>query len=244
MKWITALSLDQWADTAQARGNFPELVGDLIRASVADIRAYRFPTGDKGQVRGFDGNLEVAGASQFVPAGSSIWEFGVSKDYESKASEDFDTRIKSVDPATRTMTTFVFVTPRTWNKGNRQITDWVQEKRKLNEWKTVEFIDGSMLESWLDMHPAVAARYARQVLKTAPPTGAQSIDEFWDDYSTRFSRPLIEEVLLCGREQQAEELLRRLSEPIGRAGHRLRCRSNPQGRAGPPFIPRIESDRR
>lgn len=219
MKWITALSLDQWAETAQAKNTFPGLVGDLIRASAAHISAYRFPTGDKGQVRGFDGNLKAMGVPPFIPDGDSIWEFGVNKDYESKANEDFDTRVRTVEATKRATITFVFVTPRTWNKGGkRQITDWLQDKRDLNEWKAVEFIDGSMLESWLDAHPAVAAHYAREVLRTAPPTGALSTDEFWDEFSTRFRLSLVEEVLLCGREQQAEELLRCLSEPIGSTG--------------------------
>ena len=216
MKWITATSLGQWAETAQAKNNFPGLVGDLIRASAPHISAYRFPTGDKGQVRGFDGNLLAQEAPPFVPGGESIWEFGVTKDYEGKANDDFNSRVETVDAATRATTTFVFVTPQTWNKGNKKITDWLQDKRDLNEWKAVEFIDGSMLESWLDKHPAVAARYAREVLKTAPPTGALSTDEFWEDFSTRFNRPLVEDVLLCGREQQVEELLRRLSDSIGR----------------------------
>lgn len=218
MKWITALSLDQWADTIQAKSSFPGLVADLIRASAAHISSYRFPTDDKGQVRGFDGNLVAKGAPPFVPDGESIWEFGVTKDYEGKANSDFNTRVTAVDPEKRRNTTFVFVTPRTWNKVNRQLVDWLQEKRDLNEWKAVEFIDGSMLENWLDSHPAVAARYARQVLRTTPPSGALSTDEFWEEFSTRFSRPLIEEVLLCGREQLAEELLNQLSEPRGRAG--------------------------
>lgn len=217
MKWITALSLDQWADTAPASDNFPGLVGDLVRASAGSISAFRFPTGDKGQVRGFDGHLDAVGVPPFVPNGESFWEFGVNKDYETKADGDFESRLMAVPAATRANATFVFVTPRTWNKGKRQITDWLQEKRDLKEWQAVEFIDGSMLETWLDSHPAVAARYARQVMRTTPPIGALSTDEFWDDFSNRFSRPLVEEVLLCGREKQAEQLLRRLAEPSGKA---------------------------
>lgn len=217
MKWITALGLEQWADTAPASDEFPGLVGDLVRASASSISAYRFPTGDKGQVRGIDGHLRSAGAPPFVPDGESIWEVGVNKEYESKADGEFEKRVRTVDAETRANATFVFVTPRTWNKRDRAIADWLREKRNLKLWKAVEFIDGSMLESWLDKHPAVAARYARHVMKTVPPAGAMSTDEFWDDFSNRFSRPLVEEVLLCGREQQAEQLLRRLAEPTGKA---------------------------
>jgi hypothetical protein len=56
------------------------MVADLIRASAGDISNIRFPNGDKGQVRGFDGVLEAAGVTPYVPDGSSIWEFGVNAD--------------------------------------------------------------------------------------------------------------------------------------------------------------------
>ena len=73
----------------------------LIRARASYISTYRFPTGGKGQVRGFDGNLDAAGVPPFVPDGNSIWDFGVSKDYESKANEDFASRVNTVEPAKR-----------------------------------------------------------------------------------------------------------------------------------------------
>ena len=70
--------LQQWADTLAARSAFPGLVADLIRASAKDIANIRFPSGDKGQSRGFDGVLEANGVAPYVPDGASIWEFGVS----------------------------------------------------------------------------------------------------------------------------------------------------------------------
>ena len=215
MKWITANNLDQWADTLPARVVFPEMIGDLVRASASEITSFRFPNGDKGQVRGFDGYLNAMGMPPHVPDGLSIWEFGVSSDAISKADDDYLKRTKEVPPTTRADATFVFATPRTWNK-NSKITDWVLDKRGLNQWKSVEFIDGSMLEDWLSDHPAVASRYARYHLKSAPQQGAFSTDEFWDEFSTRFEPPVVEEVLLAGREKQATTLLRQLSEGGGR----------------------------
>ena len=73
MKWITALDLEQWAKRLDARAVFPGLIGDLIRASASDIRSFRFASGDKAQIRGFDGRLESNGAPPFVPEGKSIW---------------------------------------------------------------------------------------------------------------------------------------------------------------------------
>jgi hypothetical protein len=101
MRWITALNLQQWADTLAARNAFPGMVADLIRASARDISNIRFPNGDKGQVRGFDGVLEAAGVPPYVPDGLSIWEFGVNAGAAAKAESDFEKRTKEVDKAKR-----------------------------------------------------------------------------------------------------------------------------------------------
>ena len=57
MRWMTASELEQWARSISARDALPKIVSDLILASSPDITAIRFPSGDKGQVRGFDGVL-------------------------------------------------------------------------------------------------------------------------------------------------------------------------------------------
>ena len=57
MRWVTATQLENWARTLAAREELPKIVADLIRASSSDIVSMRFPSGDKSQVRGFDGHL-------------------------------------------------------------------------------------------------------------------------------------------------------------------------------------------
>lgn len=216
MKWITATNLQQWADTLPAQTNFPGLIADLIRASASEISSIRFPSGDKGQVRGFDGILEAVGVPPYVPDGASIWEFGVTKDAISKANSDYVKRTAEVPEATRKETTFVFVSPLTWNKPRKKIADWVTEKRVLGEWKNVEYHDGAVVEAWLAEQPAVASRYAKYELKLMPTLGARSTDEFWEEYANRFLPALVEDVLLAGRESQARGLLQRLSDGPGR----------------------------
>jgi len=216
LRWITALNLQTWAETLGARNIFPGMVADLIRASVQDISTMRFPNGDKGQVRGFDGVLEATGVPPYVPDGESIWEFGVSADAATKANSDFEKRTEEVDEAKRMRTTFVFVTPRTWNNGKEKLADWVDEKKNLGKWKDVVYLDGAMVEDWLSCSPAVAARYARFELKLLPVTGVRSTDEFWEEYSSRFAPQLVEQVLLAGREQQAEALIQKLSEGVSK----------------------------
>ena len=216
MKWITATNLQQWADTLPARVNFPGLIADLIRASASEISNIRFPSGDKGQVRGFDGVLDATGVQPFVPDGRSIWEFGVTEGSTAKANKDYKKRTAEVDEAVRKQTTFVFVSPRTWDKPTEKITDWVKDKRDLGEWKSVEYLDGVEVEAWLAVQPAVASRYAKYELKLMPTLGARSTDEFWEEYANRFSPALVEDVLLAGRESQAKGLLQRLSDGADR----------------------------
>lgn len=208
MKWITALNLQQWAESDAAKVEFPGLVGDLIRASAESITAFRFPSGDKGKVRGFDGVLESDGAPPFVPEGSSIWEFGVTPG-ASKATDDYEKRTAQIEPEARKQKTFVYASPYTWNDPKTKIDDWVEAKRKLNEWRDVRYLDGLGVEAWLDANPGVAARYARYVLGSIPQTGARSTDEFWEEFAARFDPALIEAVLLCERDEQATNLLQK-----------------------------------
>ncbi len=216
MKWVTALNLQQWAETIQAKSRLPGVVADLIRGVAKDISDIRFPRDDKGQVRGLDGILDAAGAPPYVPNGKSIWEFGASKDIKTKANSDYDKRTAELDPAVRAETTFVLVTPYTWDKPKEEFSTWLQEKQSRNEWKSVELIDGQKLEDWFSLCPAVAARFAKYDLRLLPATGVRSTDEFWEEFVTRFEPPLIEEVLLAGRESQASELLRGLKQPHDR----------------------------
>jgi len=74
MRWITASQLEEWAPSNSAREALPNIVSDLILASSPDITAIRFPSGDKGQVRGFDGALVSEVRALNVPQGNSYWE--------------------------------------------------------------------------------------------------------------------------------------------------------------------------
>lgn len=209
MKWITALNLEQWAKMLDARTVFPGLIGDLIRASAKDITSFRFALGDKSQIRGFDGRLESSGFPPFVPEGKSIWEFGSSGATTTKANSDYNKRTKEVSEDNRMNSTLVIASPYTWDTPNKKLDDWLNEKRDKNEWKQVEYFDGIVIESWLDEHPAVAARYARYELGLSQ-IGVLSTEEFWDEYSARFHPQLSEDVLLCDRQSQADKLLKAL----------------------------------
>ena len=215
MKWISALDLQQWADRIGARTTFPALIRDLITASASDISEVRFPSGDKGQVRGFDGWLDAAGAPPYIPAGHSIWEFGVSDNPMKKFNDDYETRVMEIAEKDRKQLTFVFASPRSWDNSKKKLPSFVKEYRGGGDFGDVQYIDGVMLEDWLHRCGAVGARYAREVLGRVPQNGARSTDEFWDEFSRRFYPAITEDVVLAARGGQAEQIVKHL---LGKPG--------------------------
>lgn len=216
MRWVAAADLETWAQSELgSRVDLAKVVSDLIRASVTDIASMRFPSGDKGQVRGFDGHLVCASPGMNTPEGESFWEFGTEKDYQAKAQSDFDKRTKEVSIEIQKKSSFVFVTPWTWDssKADNKIENWVAAAKKTSSWKEVYYLDGVSLESWLDSCPAAATWHARETFKVKPQDGVRSTDEFWSDFAGRFRPDLTEEVVLCGREGIAGQALQELMRP-------------------------------
>ena len=111
-----------------------------------DLRRVDFPGYDNAQRKGSDGFVEAGAATPWVPEGRSYWEFGTDQKPGAKAESDYTARLKSVDPAERAKSTFVFVTPRNW-PGK---TAWEKRKNKAGDWKTVRAFDASDLEQWLE----------------------------------------------------------------------------------------------
>jgi hypothetical protein len=212
LQWIRANDLEHWAGTIDSRTSLSEIVASLVRASAEDIGSFRFPTGDSSQAPGYDGRLTAKGVPPFVPDGESVWEFGTDGDYLDKAERGLQQRTREPRGVNPAETTFVFVTPRHWKRLNPTLEEWQKGKTAIGPWKEVKAIDGVALEHWLLENSAAAARIAREILHLAPQTGASSLDEFWDEYSSRFKPVLSEQVLVCGREEQAKRLLQQLRE--------------------------------
>lgn len=214
MKWLDASQIDAWSRRVDARTRLSEVVAQLVRASAAGITEYDFPTGDSAQRPGFDGRLTATPASgfeHFLPTGSSAWEYGTSENFLKKANDDYKTRTDkpgvAVNPAE---TTLVIVTGRRWNRQTPTLAEWIATKRAEGPWKDVRAYDAIVLEAWLDLCPAVAASVARDIVGNLPQTGAISPEEFWNEYASQFQPHLKEEVLVAGRKEQAEALLREL----------------------------------
>jgi len=211
MRWITDEDLRTWSRRTDARELFIDLVGDLIRATVSDVRKFRFPGQSAGTLRGFDGDLETTEAVSRVPFGHSKWEFGTTPTGKSKAQDDYDKRTSKTPTEVMSQNAFVMVNLHSWDTPRETLATWLAEREAEKKWREVHFIDGTALVHWLDEKPAVAARYARNILEKAPRNGALSTDEFWERYSGSFKPAISERLLLCGREREAEQLLQVLS---------------------------------
>src|SRR5450759_626847 len=85
MSWTRSIDLIHWADHLEARGQMPHLLRRLVQSTVPSVESCNFPAWEQVQRPGFDGEVEASQGNQFVPAGRSGWEMGVTKDVKEKA---------------------------------------------------------------------------------------------------------------------------------------------------------------
>lgn len=211
MQWIDETALERWSPLLNARATVMAMLADLICMTIDDATRFRFPSGEVSQLRGWDGDLETTEAKGFVPGGKSKWEFGTGPG-EAKANADYEKRTyKNKTPdAEMAENTLVLVNLGSWDTPAKKIPEWENDRRNEGKWKDVRYIDGVQLVQWLKDYPAIAARYARNVLKNAPQEGALSTDEYWDEFSTQFKPQLSEKVVIADRKQEADALIARL----------------------------------
>ena len=212
MQWINEKALETWADRMNARDMLMAMLADLIRMTIDDATRFRFPSGEVSQLRGWDGDLETTEAKSFVPAGKSKWEFGTGPG-AAKATADYEKRAKQTPEAEMAENTLVLVNLGSWDTPKKKIPEWEDDRRREGKWKDVKYLDGVQLVQWLKDHPAIAARYARNVLATAPQEGALSTDEYWEEFSTQFKPPLTEKLVIADRQREADDLIAKLRGP-------------------------------
>lgn len=210
--YVTACDIDIWADREPRRSQeeLPLLVAKLILASVKPTYI-RVPSKDVISLKGWDGIVEVETGNSFVPSGLSVWEFGTSKDYRRKANEDYKKRCEEPLGIDTTNATLIIVTSRIW-KDERNKRNWEQEKNKGGKWKQVRVLDAVDLETWIHQCPAVHRWFARRLGKR--PEGAFDIEQAWDDWRLATEPPSNENLVIAGRDEALENLMRILkNEP-------------------------------
>src|SRR5262249_21533594 len=204
---VTARPPEAWAGTVEARSLLPQFVRRLIRATGTGLVRVEAPAGEQTQRPDWDGFVEASGEAEFVPKGVSAWEMGVEKDPKAKAEEDFAKRQKKSPGLVKRKSTFVFVTPRKWQKK----AAWVEEKTRHKSWKEIRVYDSASLEEWLEKAPAVDIWLARQ-LRICPPRRID-VDEYWRDLKALTDPSFEAEVYLASRGKEFGQLKEWLNGP-------------------------------
>lgn len=181
---IEADEIDRWAGQHQARQELAVLLRRLVHSTTDGVKRADFPGYGQAERKGWDGRIEAAASTPWVPGGASRWEFTCNNRPRSRADHYFTTRTESVPLEDRQAQTFVFATPRNWpNK-----TEWEGEKRRLKAWRDVRVYDASDLEQWLETSPAAQIWFAERLGR--PVDGFQSLDQFWNEWTSAADPPL------------------------------------------------------
>jgi hypothetical protein len=210
---ITENQLDEWAraNSRDAQGVIVELIYRLVATSTPRPKRRRFPLGDSIGQPGPDGELDTdVDFNPFVPEGVSYWEIGTGEKAGKKATSDYKDRTKATPEEVRRESTFIFVTPLssisgwgyTWKKDKQ--AKWIEERRKLNDWKDIRVIDGTRLIDWLMHFPSVEQWLAS---KMGQPAQIETLEQRWDVLRDIGSPPpLITDVFLANREAACTKL--------------------------------------
>jgi hypothetical protein len=202
-------SLEQlatWADLRyDARAELPGIIRRIISGTNDTVIELQMGGGLSVDYGGYDGKVTATTATPFVPAGPSVWEFGVSKNTKAKADEDYEKRTKDPLGVDKSVTTFVFVTPRLWKGAEK----WAADRRAEAEWKDVVVREAVAIHSGMIDVPAVHIYFSELLDLRA--NGVRTLGEWWRRYSMRVEDRLPSTLLLAGREAASEELLRILT---------------------------------
>ncbi len=198
---VDATDLAGWADRRESQGQLPRVVRDLVLATVERAERVVFSAGDGVQLGGWDGIVNVPRGNAFVPDGLSAWELGVSRQVKRKADSDYAKRTEDplgLDPSE---TAYVFVTPRRWSKKQ----EWAVEKQAEGVWREVRAYDADDIEAWLEFAPGVHVWLSTLIGKH--PEGADSLHGFWERWAGVTEVPMSAELVISGRNEEAERVL-------------------------------------
>jgi hypothetical protein len=202
---ITATQIAQWAYTRDAQGTLPTLVRRLISAT-SETTALVMPGGDSVGSPGYDGVVQVSRGNAWVPVGLTRWEAGCNKDPITKARSDFKRRSEASTKESVANTTFVFVSPRRWQRKQ----EWVNEAKGAKHWSDVKALDADDLEAWLETAPAVNMWFAELLGLTG--SGVSSVERYWETWRNQSSPALNAAAIFFQRDAAISAFRNALSE--------------------------------
>ena len=89
---VTASDLTERHYRLFERGLFPDLIRRLILLSDNSVRDIQFRAHESIAISGWDGSIDYAKGSTYVPTGASRWELGTNQDAAGKVKSDFEKR--------------------------------------------------------------------------------------------------------------------------------------------------------
>lgn len=190
--------LESWADRTEARQQLAALLRRLIHSTGRNLALVDFPAFDNAERPGWDGIVETAEPTPWIPDGRSGWEFSCKRNPKSKADGDYTARIKSVPVEDRIGRTFVFVTLRNW-PGKRQ---WAEDKKALGHWKDVRAYDASDLEQWIEQSAPVQVWFAERLGRSTQVY--RSLAQCWSDWASA-SEPELPQELFDSAVRESEK---------------------------------------
>ncbi len=195
--------IERWADTYQARSEFPGLVRRLL-ADTPGVTGLSIRAGRGVDFSGWTGQVDGGSGIAYVPAGWSCWEMSTSRDPLRKAQEKYDNRTREPDGADPGTTTFVFVTAHRWSGKDA----WEQSRHAEGVWRKVRVLDADDLAGWLESRYGVHVWFSEHL--GLRPRDVESLRRWWSRWSSATDPSLPVDLLLGGRTGQAEELRSRL----------------------------------
>ncbi|MDP9475987.1 MAG: hypothetical protein M3R38_09925 [Actinomycetota bacterium] len=198
---VDGTDLNAWSARREAQSLLPRVIRRLVHATSERVERIGFPADEGVQLGGYDGVVRVAEGNAFVPEGTSVWELGTNRGVKAKADEDYKKRCD--DPLSRdpSETSFVFVTPRRW--GGKD--NWVASKEAEGFWREVRAYDADDLEEWLELAPGVHVWLSSRLGKQ--PEGARDLAGFWAAWSGVTNPPMSPDLVVLGRDAEADRLL-------------------------------------
>ena len=190
----------RWAGGAEANYQLPLLVRRLVRETGNGVETAHFPAGSAVTTGGWDGTVEAAGESPFVPAGRSGWELSVDQGAQGKAESDLEARVRSVPEGDRHDMTFVELICRQWTKAPAFESD----ARARGAFRDVRAYNVDHLEEWLEHAPTSSVFFWELVGR--PLDGVSTIADIWQQWLRSAQPALDSPVVLAGRASVADDI--------------------------------------
>lgn len=217
MKWINTSDLKYWAikKNRNCQQNLPLLIRWLITETGNGIVINKlFPAGDAIHTAGWDGILKTNASNEYIPIGTSFWEFSCAGNIRQQAEINYLKRsTEPLNNVEKKDSTFIFVTPKIWNY--KQKEKWVIEKNQQNIWKEVIVYDGRNLEEWLEIAPVTSSKFAKTILGNYP-NNVQTIEDFWEEWSICKKHTIKIDLVLSDRKKEIQNIAKWLGGPPSR----------------------------